>query len=81
MASVRWTSHLPVPEQQDFTVQVYGSKNVLKRLAEIVQEDYNVSDKEMHKRATFIDASWPYKQAYELGYQKALSTVLTLLKV
>ena len=80
MSSSRWTSNLSEDDKVAFEKRLRGSKVVLRRLAVLTQEAYDVSDRIVHKR-DFADASWSERTAYELGYQKALTSILELTKV
>jgi len=80
MKSMKWTSNLPKEEVETFEKKLKGSKEVLRRLLQLVEEEYRVSDKEMHKRENFFMPAWAEKQAYELGYQKFAQKMINLLK-
>jgi glutamate/tyrosine decarboxylase-like PLP-dependent enzyme len=79
---ITWTSHLKTKEEkEEFEKEVRSARKVLKRLQDILQEDYDISDKEMHKRENFFMPAWAEKQAFELGYQKAHKKTINLLEV
>ena len=81
MSSIRWTSHLPKADKESFEQSLAQAETVLKRLRQLIEEDYNISDKEMHKRDNFFMPAWAEKQAFELGIQKALKTIMKLTEV
>ena len=81
MKSPRWYTHLPKEEQESFKKRVTSCKDVLRRLNTILEDEYKLSDREMHKRENFFMPAWAEKQAFELGYQKALKTILKLTEV
>jgi hypothetical protein len=77
-----WTSHLKTKEEkEEFEKEVRAARKVLKRLSTLLEEYYNISDKEMHKRENFFMPAWAEKQAYELGYQKAHKQTINLIEV
>lgn len=81
MKNIKWSSHLKGEEKEEFEKEVRAARKVLRRLHQLIQEQYNVSDKEMHKRENFLIPAWSEKQAYELGFQKALTNIMKLTEV
>lgn len=82
MASIRWTKHLPdYKDQQGFHRKLDSSEPVLEVLRSLIKEDYAVSERIVHDRELmFVTPAWAEKTAFELGYQKALKDILTLIK-
>lgn len=76
-----WANHLPKAEKEAFEKKVIQAKTVLDRLSTLMEAEYKISDKEMHKRENFLIPSWAEKQAFELGIQKATKKYLKLTKV
>lgn len=75
-----WVSHLKDKASRDqFTRTVLGSKIVLDKAVEIlyniVKNENQVPDKD------FDSPSWPFKQAYRLGYQAGLDRAIQLLTI
>ena len=81
MNSVRWTSNLPKADRADFESKLRAAKAVLRRLNQLAKEDMTSSEKDMRKRENFFMPAWSEKQAFELGYQKALQTIIKLTEV
>lgn len=81
-SSMRWTKHISRDdEKRDFQKRIDNSKEVLKTLKALIEEDYAVSERAIHDRDSFTLPAWAEKTAFELGVQKALNDVLRLIKV
>lgn len=80
MPSIRWTSNLDPSDKPEFEQKLSNSRFVLKRLRDLLEEDLTVSVRDMRNANNFELAAWAEKQAFELGYQKAIITTLQLLK-
>lgn len=68
------------PEQaktirSDFSGSVY----IRKRLSEILGEKISSSMSSTRKKDCYASASWPYLQADAVGYERALTEVISLL--
>jgi hypothetical protein len=77
-----WTSHLKDPEQvAEFSAQLEGLQHsvVFKRLLEIIRTDRQRSLDAALKSTNYDSPSWAYTQADNVGYQRALRNIETLL--
>lgn len=79
--SVQWTKHCK--EQKDkeyYETAILSSKVALGVLYKIVEDKLAAIEREEVKPESFDQASWPYRQAYNLGNRKALLEILELTK-
>jgi len=77
--STQWTSHCT--EQKDkeyYTNSILSSKVALGVLYKIVEKKLASIEREEVKPESFDQASWPYRQAYNLGQRQALKQILEL---
>jgi hypothetical protein len=71
---VGWTKHLPNPADKiQFENQIIGSKPVLNRIKEIIEEQIVDTDKSELSITQFENPNWAYQQAYKNGFKSALS--------
>ena len=68
-----WTKNLKDPEEKNnFESSILGSKKVLERLKEILDEERLGLDYTEMDIKSFDTPGWDYKQAYKNGYRAAL---------
>lgn len=77
-----WTSHLSSAEdKKEMESRVIEARFILERLDDVVKRKMEASIKEMRKTSNFSDASWTHEMANELGYQRALEELLTIIRI
>jgi hypothetical protein len=77
---LRWTQHLKDPEERTaFESSILGSKRVLNRLMEILQEDETALDRSEIDIKTFEHPNWAYKQAYKNGQRNCIANLKKLI--
>lgn len=70
----KWTSHLETQkERDDFVKEVYSSKRVLDRLAQMVEEMDTEADRIETNPKFYELPNWDYRQANNNGYRRCLS--------
>ena len=75
-----WIRHLPNEEERaNFKKSLLGSRHVLKRLREILEEERQKLSSEETALKDFEDPNWSHKQAYRNGERKGLKYVEDLL--
>lgn len=76
----KWTDHIQDQEQKEnFRREIYGAKRVLNRLSQILaEEEVGLQEKEISVKA-FETPNWPFLQAYQNGYTKALRVTQKIL--
>lgn len=75
----KWTSHLPEADRDSFRNSVKGSKQVLDRAIEILQERYNGLESNELDPKIFGSAAWPYLQAALVGRKAEIRDTIKLL--
>lgn len=71
----KWTSHLLEEDQERFKKEIYSSKRVLERLAQICDEE----EKDLFSAETNYDTpNWEYRQADANGYKRCLRRIKLL---
>lgn len=76
---LRWTQHLKTEEEkQSFTRQVYSAKQVLDRLNEMIQQDYEMLDRSEENQRIYENPSWAYLQAHKNGNRQYMAEMLRL---
>ena len=69
----KWTSHLKTEkEKDDFALEVQGSKRVLDRLLEIINESEKDLNQAEINTKTYEVPNWDYRQAHNNGYRQCL---------
>lgn len=82
ISSLRWFKQgSSEKEQIEFSKEILASAHVLERLAEIIKDDIETSQRKMRDEANFSDASWSKYQAFLLGEQKTLYKILNLIEL
>ena len=77
--STQWTKHCKDPKDKEcYTNAILSSKVALSVLYKIVQEKLEAIEREEVKPESFDQASWPYRQAYNLGQRQALKQIIEL---
>ena len=77
-----WTKHLKTPEEiERFSKFVQGSKLILERLRDIIQEDVNNLDSQEGTFKDFDVPNWDYKQAFRNGQRSTLKNIQRLLTI
>lgn len=73
--------HLKTKEERDqFRQRLLHNSDLLEVFVNLLLEDRERSYKRQHS-ITEYDQSWPYKQADCIGEQRALDTIIALLKL
>lgn len=79
--STQWTKHCKDEKDKEYyTTAILSSKVALSVLYSIVEAKLHALEREEVKPESFDQASWPYRQAYNLGNRKALLEILELTK-
>lgn len=78
-----WTQHLrnDPKAKQEFEEYVKGSKPLLNRLNEILDELEKSLDRSEIKPEVFDNPNWAYLQAYKNGYRGSLEKIKTLISI
>jgi hypothetical protein len=75
-----WTKHLEdLEEKQKFEKYVLGSKRLLNRLKDILQEQEDALDVGETSPKNYDSPSWAYKQAHSNGYRQCLNVIKKLV--
>ena len=75
-----WTKHLEdIEEKQKFEKYVLGSKRLLNRLKDILQEQEDALDIGEISPKNYDSPSWAYKQAHSNGYRQCLNVLKKLV--
>lgn len=75
-----WTRHITDPEEKArFESSVLGSKTVLRRLTDLMNEREFSIDVGERGLKQFDNPSWAYKQAFNNGFRSCLETVKLLI--
>lgn len=79
--STQWTKHCKDQKDKEYyETAILSSKVALGVLYSIVEAKLQAIEREEVKPESFDQASWPYRQAYNLGNRKALLEILELTK-
>lgn len=77
---IEWTKHLKSPkEKEDFERYVLGSKSLLNRLKDIVEEKEKALDRSELSIETYSIPSWDYRQAHKNGNRESLQWLKQLV--
>lgn len=76
-----WTRHLKSEEEKERFKNIYsGSKQVLERLSELLDQIEN-DDSELETNPKVYDIpNWPYRQADLNGHRRAIKQIKKLIK-
>ena len=77
---VGWTKHLKTDEEKiRFENEIIGSRRVLERLQQILDEEESNVDRSELDIKTFDQPNWDYRQAYKNGYRASIRTLRKLI--
>lgn len=69
----KWTQHLKDPEEkQRFLNEIQGSKSVLERLKQLMDEEELILNRSEMDPSCYNVPSWSHFQAHKNGYRQAL---------
>lgn len=76
----RWTSHLKNPQEiERFKSSLEGSKTILERLTQIIEEtEASIQSEEFNVKA-YDNPAWAYKQAFYNGAKAQLKLIKKLI--
>jgi hypothetical protein len=75
-----WYKHLTSLEEQDkFKNAIRGSKVVLSRLGELVQELEDKQERTETDPKVYENSDWAFKQAHKNGYRNCLNDIKKLI--
>lgn len=74
-----WIAGCTPEETQIIRSDFKGSIYIRKRLETLLQEKINSSMSSTRKKDCYASASWPYLQADAVGYERALTEVISLI--
>jgi hypothetical protein len=78
----RWTQNLSNPEQiKEFQEYVKGSKRLLQRLEEILDEEETAINKSETTQKSYESPNWAYLQAHKNGFRQCLRIIHTLINL
>lgn len=77
----RWFKNLKESDKAPVKQQVKNAKPVLDRLAILLEEDLEFSQRMMASRNNFESPAWDNKMAHYLGEQTALRSILKLISI
>jgi len=75
-----WTTGLSPDEKKELSLQLEQAEEAFLKLASILDQKIEGSVKRQRSRAGYESPNWMFEQADAIGYQRALSDVLTLIK-
>ena len=76
-----WTKGLNVEQKEALKTSFYACQDVRQRLAELLNEKKQTSQKTRNSQSGYEVANWAYKQADACGYERALDEILSLILV
>ena len=77
-----WTKNIKGPEEQEiFRQRVFGSREVLDRLNELLKEWEGQLDRSETDPTVFLTPNWAYLQAYKNGYRAGLNKMKELTNI
>jgi hypothetical protein len=77
-----WTSNLQTPEEKErFNNSLRGSKTVLDRLAEIIDQKEMDLDRSQKSLKQYQTPNWQYETAHKNGYASALTNIRELINL
>jgi len=78
----KWTSHLKDPEEkQRFESSILGSKRVLDRQKEIIDEMISELNIAETSPKNYEIPNWDYRQAHNNGYRQCLNVMRKLITI
>ena len=79
---IAWTKHIKdETEKVEFEKYIKGSKRLLDRLKEIVDEEEQSLNRSETDIKTFDQPNWENRQAYKNGYRACLNIMKKLVNV
>jgi hypothetical protein len=77
-----WTKHLKTEEEKErFKNSVLGSKTVLRRLQELLDEVEDDLDKTELNTKIYDIPNWDYRQADMNGFRRCLRTIRSIINL
>jgi len=77
---IRWTSHLSnEADKKYFKENLSASQKVVERLKDLMDEDFEVSCKEMAAKTNLDNPNWANHQAFLMGMQAYINKIKALL--
>lgn len=77
-----WTKHLKDPaEIEKFKGSLFSSKQIFRRLNEIILEEEKKFDRKEFNETIFETPNWPYLQAYFNGFRACLEMFKKLINL
>jgi hypothetical protein len=78
----KWTSHLKDPEEkQRFESSILGSKRVLERQKEIIDEMISELNIAETSPKNYEIPNWDYRQAHNNGFRQCLNVMRKLITI
>lgn len=78
----QWTKNLSDPKDKErFQSSILGSRPVLERLQELLDEEEKDLDSSELKEATYDTPSWAYLQAHKNGQRSMIRKIKTLINL
>ncbi len=78
----RWTQHLTDPsDKEKFKNEVLGSKRVLERLSQMIDEDLQALDKSEFDHRSYDVANWSHLQAHRNVNRQVYATFKKLINL
>ena len=74
-----WTKGLNEDAKDELQREFVASTYIRKRLSQILQDKIELSHSELRAKASYENPAWAFKQADGMGYERALSEVISLL--
>lgn len=75
-----WVKHLRSDkEKEDFGKYVLGSKALLNRFKDILQDKEDALDRSEASLEAYEKPNWDYRQAHKNGYRSCLRSIKTLV--
>lgn len=68
-------------EVEKYKQYLIHNKELLDRIVGILKNKVQTSSNEMRSQVAYDKASWPYYQADQLGYQRALTEMVNILSL
>jgi hypothetical protein len=77
---IRWTQHLKDEEQKKrFENEVYGSRRVLERLQQLLDEEEKTIGRQETNSTIFDQPNWYERQIFNNGYRACIGTLKKLI--
>lgn len=76
---VTWTKGMTKDAADEFRKEFINATRFRTRLREILEDKSDTKRRESFKNASYDSPSWAYQQADAIGYEKALSEIISLI--